>query len=60
MGFLFYITDFWYWRWRELFALIPSQPLSHTALQTYYVNFYFVIADAPPLRRLAALIERFA
>ncbi|MFN3386073.1 MAG: hypothetical protein ACK42Y_05740 [Candidatus Thermochlorobacter sp.] len=60
MGFLFYITDFWYWRWRDVLALIRSRSLSHTVLQTYYVNFYFVIADTPPLRRLAALIERWA
>ncbi|MCS7013085.1 MAG: hypothetical protein RMI34_01345 [Chloroherpetonaceae bacterium] len=60
MGFLFYITDFWYWRWRSLLSLLPIH-ISHSSfLQTYYVNFYFVIADFPILRRLSHFIEHFA
>lgn len=60
MGFLFYITDFWYWRWRELLARIPGLVHQKSFLQTYYVNFYFVITDVPLLRRLGRIIEQLA
>ncbi len=58
MGFLFYITDFWYWRWRELLSRIPGLMRQQNFLQTYYVNFYFVITDVPLLRRLGWMIEQ--
>jgi len=60
MGFLFYITDFWYWRWRELLSRIPGLMRQQNFLQTYYVNFYFVITDVPLLRRLGWMIEQLA
>ncbi|MCS6988202.1 MAG: hypothetical protein NZM06_01665 [Chloroherpetonaceae bacterium] len=48
MGFFFYITDFWFWRWKRLFSLIRLR-LDKSALRCYYINFFFCIYAVAPL-----------
>jgi hypothetical protein len=57
MGFLFYITDFWYWRWKALFESARIYLLDRNALRSYYVNFFFMIAYFSASRRLSQFIE---
>ncbi len=47
MGFFFYITDFWFWRWKTLFSVIRFQ-LDKRALRSYYINFFFCIYSVAP------------
>ncbi|MFN3345597.1 MAG: hypothetical protein ACK4XY_03405 [Chloroherpetonaceae bacterium] len=48
MGFFFYITDFWFWRWKTLFSIVRLR-LDKSALRSYYINFFFCIYSATPL-----------
>jgi hypothetical protein len=57
MGFLFYITDFWYWRWKTVFESVKIYLLDRNALRSYYVNFFFMIVYVSASRRLSRFIE---
>lgn len=57
MGFLFYITDFWFWRWKTVFETVRLRFFSHTMLKFYYINFFFVIfANTMLWRRIGRFI----
>ncbi|MGQ9804641.1 MAG: hypothetical protein ACUVRP_01005 [Chlorobiales bacterium] len=57
MGFFFYITDFWFWRWKTLFSIIQLR-LDKRALCSYYINFFFCIYSvAPFLKSVEQAIE---
>ncbi|MBC8044137.1 MAG: hypothetical protein IAF08_11925 [Rhizobacter sp.] len=51
MGFLFYITDFWYWRWKRIFESANLRFLDRQVLKFYYINFFFVIFNYTALLR---------
>lgn len=48
MGFFFYITDFWFWRWKMIFSLIRLR-LDKYVLRSYYINFFFFTYSFSPI-----------
>jgi hypothetical protein len=57
MGFFFYVTDFWYWRWKGIFETIAVH-LDRKALKSYYINFFFfAFIFYPAWKKVSEIVE---